>query len=81
MYLRGVAMGLLFSPLSALALTEISRTEMAQASGLMNVIRQVGGSFGVAILQTLLTNASFSIRLFPAPCLTVRRRFSATVSR
>ena len=28
---------------------------MAQASGLMNVIRQVGGSFGVAILQTLLT--------------------------
>ena len=55
MYFRGIAMGLLFSPLSALALTEISRTEMAQASGLMNVIRQVGGSFGVAILQTLLT--------------------------
>jgi DHA2 family multidrug resistance protein len=55
MYLRGIAMGLLFSPLSALALTEISRKEMAQASGLMNVIRQVGGSFGVAILQTLLT--------------------------
>jgi DHA2 family multidrug resistance protein len=55
MYLRGIAMGLLFSPLSALALTEISRTEMAQASGLLNVIRQVGGSFGVAILQTLLT--------------------------
>ena len=27
---------------------------MAQASGLMNVVRQVGGSFGVAILQTLL---------------------------
>ncbi len=46
---------MLFSPLSALALTEISRTEMAQASGLLNVIRQVGGSFGVAILQTLLT--------------------------
>jgi DHA2 family multidrug resistance protein len=55
MYLRGFAMGMLFSPLSALALTEISRTEMAQASGLMNVIRQVGGSFGVAVLQTLLT--------------------------
>ena len=55
MYLRGVAMGMLFSPLSALALTEISRHEMAQASGLTNVIRQVGGSFGVAILQTILT--------------------------
>ncbi len=55
MYLRGVAMGMLFSPLSALAMTEISRNEMAQASGLTNVIRQVGGSFGVAILQTILT--------------------------
>jgi DHA2 family multidrug resistance protein len=55
MYLRGVAMGMLFSPLSALAMTEISRHEMAQASGLTNVIRQVGGSFGVAILQTILT--------------------------
>jgi DHA2 family multidrug resistance protein len=55
MYLRGVAMGMLFSPLSALAMTEISRHEMAQAAGLTNVIRQVGGSFGVAILQTILT--------------------------
>jgi DHA2 family multidrug resistance protein len=55
MYLRGVAMGMLFSPLSALAMTEINRQEMAQASGLTNVIRQVGGSFGVAILQTVLT--------------------------
>jgi DHA2 family multidrug resistance protein len=55
MYMRGVAMGILFSPLSALAMAEISRRQMAQASGLTNVVRQVGGSFGVAILQTLLT--------------------------
>jgi MFS transporter, DHA2 family, multidrug resistance protein len=55
MYLRGIAMGIMFSPLSTLALVGISRQEMAQASGMMNVIRQVGGSFGVAILQTLLT--------------------------
>ncbi|HUI92858.1 MAG TPA: DHA2 family efflux MFS transporter permease subunit [Chitinivibrionales bacterium] len=55
MYLRGVAMGLMFSPLSSVALIEIGRHEMAQASGLINVIRQIGGSFGVAILQTLLT--------------------------
>jgi DHA2 family multidrug resistance protein len=55
MYLRGLAMGMLFSPLNAVALTDISRPEMAQASGMTNVIRQVGGSFGVAVLQTLLT--------------------------
>ncbi len=55
MYLRGIAMGVLFSPLTILVLAEISRKDMAQASGLTNVIRQVGGSFGVAILQALLT--------------------------
>lgn len=53
--IRGVAMGLLFTPLSALALSEIPREKMAQASGLFNVIRQIGGSFGVAIMGTMLT--------------------------
>ena len=55
LYLRGVAMGLIFTPISALALVEIPREKMAQASGIMNVIRQLGGSFGVALLATLLT--------------------------
>jgi DHA2 family multidrug resistance protein len=55
LYVRGVAMGLLFTPLSTLALSEIPRHKMAQASGLFNVIRQVGGSFGVALLGAMLT--------------------------
>jgi DHA2 family multidrug resistance protein len=38
-----------------MALTEITKRDMAQASGIFNVIRQIGGSFGVAILGTLLT--------------------------
>jgi DHA2 family multidrug resistance protein len=54
-YVRGVGMGLLFTPLSALALTDIKKQDMAQASGLFNVIRQVGGSFGVAIVGAVLT--------------------------
>ena len=54
-YLRGLGMGLLFTPLSAIALTDIKRQDMAQASGLFNVIRQVGGSFGVAIVGSVLT--------------------------
>jgi DHA2 family multidrug resistance protein len=41
--------------LSTLALSEIPRHKMAQASGLFNVIRQVGGSFGVALLGAMLT--------------------------
>jgi DHA2 family multidrug resistance protein len=54
-YLRGLGMGLLFTPLSAIALSDIKRQDMAQASGLFNVIRQVGGSFGVAVVGSVLT--------------------------
>jgi len=53
--IRGIAMGLLFTPLSTLALADIPKPKMAQASGLFNVIRQIGGSFGVAIMGSLLT--------------------------
>ena len=52
---RGIGMGLLFTPLSTLALARIPRERMAQASGMFNVIRQIGGSFGVAIFGTLMT--------------------------
>lgn len=56
LYLRGLAMGWVFTPLSTIALSGIPRERMAQASGLYNVLRQIGGSFGVAIMGTLLTN-------------------------
>jgi len=55
LYIRGIGMGLIFTPLSTIALSNIPRHKMAQASGLFNVIRQIGGSFGIAILGTLLT--------------------------
>ena len=54
-YLRGFGMGLLFTPLSTIALSDIRKEKMAQASGLFNVIRQVGGSFGVAVIGSFLT--------------------------
>jgi DHA2 family multidrug resistance protein len=54
-YLRGLGFGLAFSPLNTLALSGLQRDKMAQASGLFNVIRQVGGSFGIAILQSILS--------------------------
>jgi DHA2 family multidrug resistance protein len=52
---RGIGMGLLFTPLTTMALAGIPRERMAQASGMFNVIRQIGGSFGVAIFGTLMT--------------------------
>ncbi|MGE5350773.1 MAG: DHA2 family efflux MFS transporter permease subunit [Acidobacteriota bacterium] len=55
LYIRGLAMGMMFTPLSTIALADIQKHKMAQASGLFNVIRQIGGSFGVAIFGTMLT--------------------------
>jgi len=55
LYLRGFAMGLIMSPLTTMAISEISNREMAQASGLINVIRQIGGSVGVALFGSILT--------------------------
>jgi MFS transporter, DHA2 family, multidrug resistance protein len=55
LYIRGFAMGMLFTPLSSTSLSEMPREKMAQASGITNVVRQLAGSFGVAILATLLT--------------------------
>jgi DHA2 family multidrug resistance protein len=56
LYLRGFGMAMIFTPLNTLSLAEIPKERLAQASGLFNVIRQIGGSFGVAIMGTLLTD-------------------------
>jgi DHA2 family multidrug resistance protein len=52
--LRGFGMGLMATPLMSVAMVRIPKEKMAQASGLLNIFRQVGGSFGVAILGTIL---------------------------
>lgn len=55
LYLRGIGMGLLFTPLLTLSLSKIAATSMTQASSLTNIIRQMGGSFGVAVFSHVLT--------------------------
>lgn len=56
LYIRGFAMGLIFTPLSTISLMQIPREKMAQASGLSNTLRQLGGSIGVALLATVLSS-------------------------
>lgn len=55
LYLRGIGMGILFTPLLTLSLANIKSDMMAQASSITNIIRQMGGSFGVAIFSHILT--------------------------
>jgi DHA2 family multidrug resistance protein len=52
--LVGFGMGLMFVPLSRLTLSSVPREEIAGATGLSQLIRQLGGSLGVAIIMTLL---------------------------
>ncbi len=51
---RGVGMAIVFPALLAVSLFGISNLKMAQASSISNIVRQVGGSVGVAFLTYLL---------------------------
>lgn len=52
--IRGVGLGLMYPPLLTVSLTNISHMAMAQASSISNIVRQVGGSVGVAIFTYML---------------------------
>jgi MFS transporter, DHA2 family, multidrug resistance protein len=52
--LRGVGLGLMFVPLTTITLAELTPAELPQGTGLYNFFRQLGGSFGIAGIATLL---------------------------
>jgi MFS transporter, DHA2 family, multidrug resistance protein len=53
--IRGVALGLIFIPLNSIALAELKPRDLAQGTGLFNLMRQLGGSMGIAIMATMLS--------------------------
>ena len=57
--IRGAGLGLLNAPLMSAAINAVRREQMAIASGLITVIMQVGGAFGVALLGTTLQRREF----------------------
>jgi MFS transporter, DHA2 family, multidrug resistance protein len=52
---RALGQPLIIVPLSTVATAGLSKGEAGSASGLFNMMRNLGGSFGIAILATLLT--------------------------
>ncbi len=52
---RGIAMAFLFIPINQMVLAEFSGAELGQVAGMQNFFRQMGGSIGIASLDTLLT--------------------------
>jgi DHA2 family multidrug resistance protein len=53
--IRGAAMAFLFIPINQMVLGEFSGAELGQVSGMQNFFRQMGGSIGIASLDTLIT--------------------------
>ncbi|MCU1230324.1 MAG: Drug resistance transporter EmrB/QacA subfamily [Acidobacteria bacterium] len=53
--IQGVAFSCLFIPLTTLALVSIPRHRLADATGLNSLLRQVGGSIGLAVFATMLS--------------------------
>ena len=52
--LQGIAFACLFIPLTTVALSEIPRHKLPDATGLNSLLRQIGGSLGLAIFASLI---------------------------
>jgi DHA2 family multidrug resistance protein len=55
---QGLGLGLVFVPLTTLTMADIPRDKLGNATALYNVVRNFGGSTGVALAVTLLARRS-----------------------
>lgn len=53
---RGLSAALLIVPLTALAVSELKPAEIPQGAALNNMMRQMGGSFGIALINTYIAH-------------------------
>ena len=56
--LQGVALSFLFIPLMALAMSRIQPEKMGNATSIFNLMRNIGGSVGIAVMTTFLARRS-----------------------
>jgi MFS family permease len=62
----GIGNGIAFVPLTTAALDGVEPADAGAASGLVNVMQQVGGSLGLAVLVTVFGSASKDAAAHPA---------------
>src|SRR5438552_1688331 len=60
--IQGVALSCLFIPLTTMALSTIPRHRLSDATGLNSLLRQTGGSVGLAVFATLLSRFATKAR-------------------
>jgi DHA2 family multidrug resistance protein len=56
--INGFAMGFIFVPLTTMTLSRMRKQEMGNATGIYNLMRNIGGSIGIASITTMLVRGS-----------------------
>jgi DHA2 family multidrug resistance protein len=71
--LRGVGLGLLFVPISTLSLATLSGKHIGEGAAFTGMMRQLGGSFGIAIITTYISRLNQEHRVNLVSHLNVTR--------
>ncbi|MEP7277239.1 MAG: DHA2 family efflux MFS transporter permease subunit [Bacteroidota bacterium] len=59
---RGMGMGMLFIPITTLSLSTLKGKQIGQGASFTGMMRQLGGSFGVALVTTFMARQSMTHR-------------------
>ena len=83
--LSGAGMSLIFVPLATATMGTLSNEEIGNASGLYNLMRNVGGSIGISIVNTLLVrreqvHRSEMVHSFAPSSHTFQQQYQALVA-
>ncbi|WP_416443871.1 MDR family MFS transporter [Leeuwenhoekiella sp. A16] len=64
---RGLGLGLLFVPITTLALSSLKGKDIGEGAAFTGMMRQLGGSFGIAIITTMISrlNQQHRVDLIP----------------
>jgi DHA2 family multidrug resistance protein len=54
-FLQGASIGLVFVPLTVVTMASIPKDKMGNATGLFNMLRNIGGGVGISTVATMLT--------------------------
>ena len=60
--LRGLGMGLLFIPITTMSLSTLKGREIGEGAAFTGMMRQLGGSFGIAVITTFMATQSMQHR-------------------
>ena len=61
--LRGIGLGLLFVPITTMSLSTLKGKSIGEGAAFTGMMRQLGGSFGIAIISTFITRFTQSHRV------------------